>query len=137
MTVNELTTIYTSVPTPIDTAPDLRLPLAAFVKANFVPRIHVVGALVSGLTRQITVEMEAWSVHNEQELSNLVETYLSGDLITIADAAAACNVGIKRISAAVSVGALRGYTNPAAPNPRKGGTLVSLAACKQKWGNDE
>lgn len=111
-----------------------RAALAAFVTANFTPAVDAEDVIVSVMVGRVTAELGLSREPNERELSHLMEAFLSNDLVTIADAAAACNVGIKRISAAVSVGALRGYTNPAAPNPRKGGTLVSLAECRQKWG---
>ena len=116
---------------PVAAASIDRAVLAAFVTANFAPVIDTAVEVGAG---RVTVELSMSRQTNDAALAALVDLYLSGDLVTIADAAAACNVGIKRISAAVSVGALRGYTNPAAPNPRKGGTLVSLAECRQKWG---
>lgn len=124
--MDELVTVGTAIHLPADTAPERRQALVAFIKANFTPRVSVASIAESGLTGQVVVQIDTWAALNEQCLAELVALYLSGDLVSIGDAAAACGVPVERIIGAVVTGRLREYTDP-----RKGGKLVSLAECQR------
>ena len=55
------------------------------------------------------------------------------DLITQTQAAAIAGITIQAISNAVRDGRLRGYENPAAPNPQRGSTLVRKTEVHRIW----
>jgi len=68
-----------------------------------------------------------------QSLSDWLTDQEPTDLITQSDAAQIAGVTVQAISNAVRDGRLRGYENPDAPNPHKGGTLVRKSQVHQIW----
>ena len=69
----------------------------------------------------------------DQSLGDWLKSQEPDDLITQTQAAQIADVTVQAISNAIRDRRLKGYENPDAPNPHKGGTLVRESGVRQVW----
>lgn len=81
----------------------------------------------------VTIRLSLDHEKAKAEIAHLLDVFLRGDMVSQTEAARSIGVSLHTINAAVKDGRLRAYHNPQAPNPRKGGRLVSLAEVNALW----
>ena len=124
---------FSSCKLPTNTPTEQIERLRAFVGANFRPAFTIESVSIDAdALQRVTVRLQPDQAANDAHLQRLVDLFLSGNLVSIYEAAARCGTDRRIVSNAVRVGQIAGYIDPDRPNPNYG-KLVDLRECRQTW----